>query len=83
MIDKTIEEVNDYVRPLLTSGINFDCKKVSSLKTKSNRKSKFYRLEFTWEKDGKSFSLGRRCKSSAVLHVIDGYIEEVNRIYEF
>lgn len=80
---KKVEEVNEYARPLLNPAIHFECYEVLKLKTKSNRKTKDYRLEFTWEKDGKDFSFGRRCKATEVLTIIDGYIEEVNRIYNF
>lgn len=80
MLIKTCEEVNDYVRPLLEQGILFECHEVKVLKTKSNKRSKFYRLEFTWTKDGKHFSFGRRSKAIDIMNVVDGYVEEVNRI---
>jgi len=76
----TKEEIEAHVNPLLNEGIAFNCHEVKMLRHKSNARLKVFRLEFTWENDGTAFSFSRRAKAVEVPAVIDGYVDEVNRI---
>jgi len=74
------EEIEAYVNPKLNDGISFHCHEVKMLRNKSNKKLKVFRLEFIWENDGTSFNFSRRAKAIEVPTVIDGYVDEVNRL---
>ena len=77
---ETKQEIEEYVNPKLNEGVSFNCHDILMLRHKGNKKLKVFRLEFTWENEGKSMNFSRRVKAIEVERLIDGYIEEVNKL---
>lgn len=76
----TKERIEDYVNIEINEGVTFNCHEVKMLRHKGNKKLKIFRLEFNWDKDGANFNFSRRAKAVDIPTVIDGYVDEVNRI---
>ena len=77
---RTKEEIEAHVNIEINEGVIFNCHEVKMLRHKGNKRLKIFRLEFTWDKDGTNFNFSRRAKFEDIPTVIDGYVDEVNRI---
>ena len=77
---KTKEDIENHVNIEINEGVTFNCHDVKMLSHRGFNKPKEFRLEFTWDKEGTNFNFSRRAKFEDIHTVIDGYVDEVNRI---